>query len=118
MSAVTVEGSAEASSQGWDGAWAAALAELELDVSRVESMLRSGQHANVPMPGSTWSPRQDLGPLPVDLHAQAAAILDRQLRAAEQLTRQIVENRRQTDLTTKLGGADTRERPVFFDQAL
>jgi hypothetical protein len=117
MSAVVVEGSLDASSE-WGDAWTGALLELELDVARVESLLQSGQLATAALPGATWSPRPGLGPLPVDLHAQAAAILDRQLRAAEQLSRQIVENRRQTDLTTKLGAGDARERPVFFDRTV
>lgn len=100
---------------GWHAAWTAALDDLELDVAHAEALLRAG-HVSEPLPtAEPWSPPPGFGPLPVDLRARAAAILDRQLRAAEELTREMSSNRRQSALTARLDGPTSRERPVFVD---
>ena len=56
----------------WQGAWVAALDELELAVGDAELML-AGAHALVARPPA-WHPPLGLGPMPASLEARARAI--------------------------------------------
>ncbi len=104
-------------STDWHAAWTAALDEVELDVDLVTAQLRSEQ-PEWPAPDLTWTPPADLGPLPADLLSRAAAILDRQLQVAEELTRRMVDNRRQVELSSRMASRETARKPVYLDTAV
>src|SRR3954449_9829016 len=70
---------AEPMTGDWRGAWTAALDELELDVSLIETML-ADEHRNAePPPAALWPPPPEPGPLPLELKPRADEILTRQL---------------------------------------
>jgi hypothetical protein len=105
-------------------AWVSALDALELDVEHAEALLRSaagapadGPDEPAPAPGG-WTVPVVHGPLPDDLAARAAAVLERQLRAGEELARAMSGNRRHAALAARLDSGGRRERPVFLDRAL
>ncbi|RJK92821.1 hypothetical protein [Vallicoccus soli] len=110
------------SADAFRAAWVEALDDLEVDVERAEALLRAHAVAEAPEPAPdapAWAvPPGVQGPLPQDLAARAAAILERQLRASEELVRAMSGNRRQAALAARLDPGDRRERPVFLDRAL
>jgi hypothetical protein len=99
---------------GWDAAWVEALDRLELDVDVVETMLRSGDSTAAPMDNMPWRPPALL-PLPEDLRARAVALLDRQLAAAEALTRAMIGNRQHAGLLERIEAGDDGGRPAYLD---
>ena len=103
----------------WDNAWHTALDAMELDVAETEAVL-ARLHAeadHVPSPLAPWQPPAGLGPLPSTLADRARALLERQQRAAAELTRAMVGNRRQQRAAA---AADHRAaaRPVYIDTAV
>ncbi|GIE97862.1 hypothetical protein [Paractinoplanes rishiriensis] len=102
----------------WNGAWAAALDELELDVAQIETMLADEhRHAETP-PASLWKPPTELGALPLELRPRADEILTRQLRAAEELGRRLTANRQQMAMTARMETGEANKRPVYVDRAM
>jgi len=102
----------------WRGAWIAALDELELDVTRIETMLADERrHAETP-PADLWRPPTELGALPLELRPRADEILTRQLRAAEEIARRLTSNRQQMAMTSRLETGETVKRPVYVDCAM
>jgi hypothetical protein len=103
-------------------AWAAALAELEVDVERAESLLASRGTRMIPelaLPGRVWVAPVLSGPVPESLRARAQAVLDRQLRAAEELSRSIGTARRDLAVARRMSdSAPDRSAPAFLDAAL
>ena len=101
----------------WQDSWVEALDTLELEVERAEALLRSAEAPEAAIGQRPWQP-PDLGPLPDTLHARAVALLDRQLAAAEALTRAMLGARRHTELLGRLSGAEGDRRPVYVDRPL
>jgi hypothetical protein len=105
-------------SEDWDGAWNAALDELELDVAQVEAMLADERrHAETP-PADLWRPPTELGALPLELKPRADEILTRQLRAAEEIAKRLTSNRRQFAVTSRIETGEAVKRPVYVDRAM
>lgn len=103
-------------------AWAAALAELEVDVQRAEDLLASSGTRRIPelnLPGHVWVAPVLAGPVPDSLRARAQAVLDRQLRAAEELARSIATARRDLAVARRMSHVTSdRSTPAFLDAAL
>jgi hypothetical protein len=106
----------------WDAAWADALNALELDVSRAEALLASGQSVvgEIPLIAEParpdWVAPELAGPLPVRLRARAEAIAARQLRVAEDLSRAISAARQELRLADRIQAhALDRSTPAFLD---
>ena len=104
----------------WEAAWADALAVLEVDVARAESLLAAHRDgvfaAELNVPGQTWVAPVLAGPLPESLRARAQAVLDRQLRAAEELARSVATARRDLLLAQRMSGRSLeRTSPAFID---
>jgi hypothetical protein len=108
------------SASDWRAAWTAALDELEADVTRVEGLLRDDHRLRDLPPAAPWAPPEGLGALPLDLRPRADAILARQIAAAQEITRALVETRRQAEAIARMetGARSTHHRPVYVDQAL
>jgi hypothetical protein len=106
----------------WEAAWSAALAELEVDVDRAEQLLaaaRTGMVAELNFPGRVWVAPVLEGPVPESLRARAQAVLERQLRAAEELSRSIATARRDLAVARRMSDAAVdRSAPAFLDAAL
>lgn len=105
--------------QDWEAAWTEALAELEVDVAHAESMLaanRTGLVAELNFPGRSWVAPVLAGPVPESLRARAQAVLDRQLRASEELARSIATARRDLLIAERMSAhAADRSTPAFID---
>lgn len=104
-------------------AWEQALDALELDVAEAERLLAAhrgspadSDDTHLPLIGADWSPPAIDAPLPTDLRTRAQTILDRQLRAADDLMRTMHANRRELQLADRMqtGGPD-RSVPAFLD---
>jgi hypothetical protein len=106
------------SDAGWHQAWTTVLDELELDVGTVEAMLADTQRIRDLPPAHPWSPPTGLGPLPLDLRPRADAILQRQLAAATDLARALVQTRRQAAAAARIDTGRDAGRPVYLDCAL
>jgi len=102
----------------WRNAWTAALDELELDVSLIETML-ADEHRNAETPpADLWRPPTELGALPLELKPRADEILTRQLRAAEEIARRLTANRKQMAVTSRIETGEAVKRPVYVDCAM
>lgn len=101
----------------WSTSWSDALAALELDLDRAESLLAANRSpaALDDLPRTPWVPPLPLGPLPGGLRARAEAILARQLRVADQLARAVAAGRRELQLAQLMGSAAADRRPAFLD---
>ncbi|MEV6849968.1 hypothetical protein [Actinoplanes sp. NPDC051411] len=105
-------------SEDWDGAWSAALDELELDVAQVEAMLTDERRYAETPPADLWRPPTELGALPLELKPRADEILTRQLRAAEEIAKRLTSNRRQFAATSRIETGEAVKRPVYVDRAM
>lgn len=111
-----------AGSPAWSAAWADALAELEMSVDEAEGLLRAA-HATAPVDvdavsavGYGWRPPTGLGQLPAPLVDRAKALLDRQLRVAQQLAEAAAHSRRQLRAVESMR-ATAETSPVYLDIA-
>jgi len=104
--------------EDWRGAWTAALDELELDVSRVETMLVDEHRNAITPPADLWRPPTELGALPLELKPRADEILTRQLKAAEEIARRLTANRQQMAMTSRVETGESVKRPVYVDCAM
>lgn len=103
----------------WQGSWTAALDELELDVARVETMLRHEHRTNEEYPSAIpWQPPAELGEMPPEFEPRAADILARQLRAAQTLARRLIANRQQFAMTSRIETGERVKRPIYLDRAM
>lgn len=100
----------------WRAAWEAALDELEIDVRLAEALLAGDAEETEPRP--PWQPPRLPVPMPNDLRDRAAAILERQYKAAGALATAMAGNRRHAALAARMGTDARSERPVFVDSAL
>jgi hypothetical protein len=105
-------------SEGWRGAWTAALDELEMDVATTESMLADVRRLNEMPSANPWQPPQDLGALPLELAPRADEILTRQLRAAEEIARRLTSTQRQLVVTARIETGERVKRPLYLDCAM
>lgn len=103
----------------WDSAWHTALEAMELDVAETEAMLARlhAQADHVPQPLTPWQLPEGLGPMPSTLADRARALLERQQRAAADITRAMVGNRRQQKAAASMDQRDAA-RPVYIDTAV
>ena len=114
---VTATGRA-AAEPDWRSTWAAALDELELDVTAAEALLAE-EHRGRDLPAADpWTPPEGLGPLPLDLRPRADAILTRQLAAAVAMAAGIGATRRQAALAGRLDSGRDNDRPAYLDCAM
>ena len=115
---------AGAAPPAWSAAWADALAELELRDDEAEKLLAAahrtdGAHADaVSAVGlrAAWTPPSNLGLLPATLAERATALLQRQLRVAQQLAEAAAHSRRQLRAVESMR-AGAESRPVYLDTA-
>lgn len=101
----------------FEQAWRDALAGLELDLDRAESMLRVVQDGAPPQDVTglgSWAPPTGLGPLPESLVERARVVLARQLAVVEDLTTAAIHSRQRVELHRRLR-ADAVSRPLFVD---
>jgi hypothetical protein len=102
----------------WGGAWSAALDELDLDVTQVETMLADEHRYAETPPASIWRPPTELGALPLELKPRADEILTRQLRVAGEVARRLTANRQQMAMTARIETGEAVKRPVYVDRAM
>jgi hypothetical protein len=106
----------------WRDAWAAALDALELDLDRADALL-ARDHAlrdaatDDVLRSVTWTPPQDLPPLPAELAERALTVLHRQTTAAAALALAMTANRRQALVAARMS-AEEAARPAFLDRAV
>jgi len=99
----------------WDAAWDAALADLELEVSRAEALLKS---AEVDVPEvSAWAPPAGLGPLPAELLDRAKALHAKQMRVSQAIIHALTHNRAQAAVAARMETGHVAPRPVYVDSA-
>jgi hypothetical protein len=93
--------------------WQNELDRLELDVIRVERLLK-GLEA---LPVEPWDPPAVPGPMPLDLARRAQDLLDRHERAIAELRRSLTEAQRLLAYTGRVSDAvgPTLARPVYVD---
>ena len=104
--------------EDWRGAWTAALDDLELDVTEIETMLADERRYAETPPADLWKPPTELGALPLELRPRADEILTRQLQAAEEIARRITAGRRQIAVTSRIETGEAVKRPVYVDRAM
>ena len=104
--------------EDWRGAWTAALDDLELDVTEIETMLADERRYAETPPADLWKPPTELGALPLELRPRADEILTRQLKAAEEIARRITAGRRQIAVTSRIETCEAVKRPVYDDRAM
>jgi hypothetical protein len=111
-----------AAAPAWSAAWADALAELEMSVDEAEGLLRAAHRPGGVDPVAaiaaygTWTPPSNLGMLPAPLVERAKALLDRQLRVAQQLAEAASHSRRQLRAVEGMR-ATAESSPVYLDTA-
>lgn len=100
----------------FDAAWVEALTSLEMDVATAEAMLDNDHLPSVEAVArlAAWQPPTGLGPLPASLLDRAQALADRQLSAAEAITRAMIANRRHLAALNEIR-ATPPSRPVYLD---
>jgi hypothetical protein len=103
----------------WRDAWAAALDDLEADVTEVEQLLAADHRVRDTPLANAWRPPEGLGPLPLDLRPRADAVLARQLTASGAIALALGTNRRQAAVAAKIEtGGRGASRPAYLDYAL
>jgi len=93
--------------------WESELDRLELDVLRIERLLKG----LATIPGEPWDPPEVPGQMPADLAVRAEQLLDRQERAAAALQSALVAAQRQIaygDKVTEAAGSGPAP-PVYLD---
>jgi hypothetical protein len=101
----------------WSTAWADALAELEMSVAEAEELLHAA-HAPSPaaIAATAWVAPSGLGLLPASLAERATALLQRQVRVAQQLAEAAAHSRRQLRAVEGMR-ATAEASPVYIDTA-
>jgi hypothetical protein len=102
----------------WRDAWTAALDDLELDVTEIETMLADERRYAETPPADLWKPPTELGALPLELRPRADEILTRQLKAAEEIARRLTAGRQQIAMTARIETGESVKRPVYVDRAM
>lgn len=100
--------------------WPDVLDRLEDDVIAAETALARNRADEIAAWGrraGDWVPPSTIGPLPDELRARAAQLLQHQLAVAERLVERITQSQRQRDLTARMRFA-SKPVPSFFDEAL
>jgi hypothetical protein len=93
--------------------WETEIDRLELEVIRIERLLR-GLHA---APAEPWQPPAVPGPIPDDLLARASQLLDRQAEARAELKDALAEAQRQVAYAERVANLTGRSltEPVYLD---
>jgi len=99
--------------EGWDDAWAAALAALELDVTEAEQML-AVDHIFEATVKDPWAPPVGLGPLPAALADRARTLLARQLEVSQRLASAARDSRRHGQAVQRMR-LQPPSPPVYLD---
>ena len=102
-----------ATSVAWEGAWAAALDDMEIAVREAEALL-ADVHRPAPAPAAPWTPPEGLGSLPATLEQRARALLERQLTVAGALSAAMASGRRHRRALATLTPAPAHP-PVYLD---
>lgn len=98
-------------------AWRQALDDMELEIERVEEMLRSLHHTPAELPTSAWTPPDIPQPLPASMRERAEILLERQLATVSKLSTAMTSSRKHQQVVDRL--VDTHEaRPMYVDQAM
>jgi hypothetical protein len=114
--------SGSAPAPAWSTAWADALADLEMSVDEAEELLVAARRTGAVDAASAvtaargWTPPSNLGLLPAPLVERATALLNRQLRVAQQLTEAAAHSRRQLRAVEGMR-ATAESGPVYLDTA-
>ena len=95
----------------WRAAWESALAAIEMDVERAESLLAAGATA---VPPAIWKAPEGIGLMPRALETRARALLERQLEVAAQLAAAARDSRRHDRVIAQLTLTEQRP-PVYLD---
>jgi hypothetical protein len=101
--------------------WPVVLEALEGDVVATEEVLARDRAEEIAAWGrrsTDWIPPSGLGPLPDDLRARAARLLQHQLAVAEALVERITQSQRQRDVAARMSYAPSRPTASFIDRAL
>ena len=93
--------------------WEVELDRLEIDVVRVERLLKGLDN----VPTEPWNPPVVPGQIPADLAERAQALLDRQERATAELSRALTAAQKQIAYADRLTEATGRgpADPVYLD---
>lgn len=92
--------------------WESELDRLELDVLRVERLLK-GLHT---LPAEPWDPPHAPGQMPGDLMPRAQHLLDRQARARADLQAALSSTQKQMQYGDRVSGATAAPaRPIYLD---
>lgn len=102
-----------ATSVAWEGAWVAALDDMEIAVREAEALLTDA-HRPAPVVAAPWTPPEGLGPLPATLEERARALLERQLTVAHALSVAMASGRRHRRALASLTPASAHP-PVYVD---
>jgi hypothetical protein len=100
--------------------WSDVLDDLENDVVAAEQVLARNRAEEIAAWSSRsggWVPPASLGPLPDELRARAARLLQHQLEVAERLVERITQSQRQRDLSARMRFA-SKPVPAYFDEAI
>ena len=101
--------------------WAVVLDHLEGEVLAAEETMARGRAEEIAAWGrrsDDWIPPSALGPLPYDLRARAARLLQHQLAVAEALVEQILQSQKQRDVAARMSYGPTRPVASYIDQTL
>lgn len=100
-------------------AWRAALDDMELEVERVEAMLRSLHSQPVHYAPGAWTPPQIAQPLPESMRERAEVLLERQLAAVSRLSVAMTSSRKHQQVVGRLVDNEAvKARPMYVDQAM
>jgi hypothetical protein len=91
--------------------WNCELDRLELDVLRVERLVKG----LATMPAEPWDPPAVPGQMPADLAERAQDLLDRQERAAADLRAGLLSAQRQLTYGDRVAELAASARPVYLD---
>ena len=103
----------------WHSAWHHALDELEIDLVRAETLLRSADLVDVTAAPSTgWTPPTTLGPLPAGLLRRAQSLHERQLQVSARIAEALAHNRVQSAVAARLEtGGPGPSTALYVDRA-
>jgi hypothetical protein len=102
---------------GWDGAWEAALDDLELSLDEAERLLGATLVDEVEVP-TAWTPPAIPAPLPAAMLDRAQELVARQQLVVTRTVAAMTENRRNLALLDRVNDVSVvrrTDRPVYVD---
>ena len=100
--------------------WSSVLSHMEDEILHSEHVLARARAEEIAAWGrrsTDWVPPSTLGPIPVELRARAALLLQHQLAVAERLVDRITQSQRQRDVAARMSYGPSRPVAAFIDQA-